>query len=537
MALSLDTTPYALIMRASAAVRLTALMISAFAVSLLLLIATEPSPVHAAYPTGGGIGKVYKSLGGSSGRLGPATGSEHCTLIQNGCYQSFRNGSIHWTKTTGAHATWGAIRTAWKKSGWEKGALGYPTSNEYKSGSETRQSFQKGRITWSSSRGAAVILAKATASFSLKGAGYGHGVGLSQYGARGMAVQGKSATQILEHYYDPAQVTSTTKSANANLKVQLVAGKQSVTVTPSAGRLRVHVGSKKIESSQKITVERTSAGTVKVSVNGKSYQSSWISVEWQGTRYWTGSQKTTVAVSSAQNGSTGTYRHGKLEIRQLSKALNVLGVLRVNSEYLPGIAEMPASWQKGALRAQAIASRTYAYRNLGSLKSACACNVYDEVTSQRFLGWSHENASGSSPWRQAVAATQNVSGSSVKSAKVVTYKGSLINAVYSPSSGGKTNSAAEVWGSSVPYLKSRDDSVAKSKAAGNPYASWTATLKQSTAANAFGLKDVRTIVVTRTGSGLVKTAKATSTNGQTSSLTGAQLRSKLGLRSATFTVS
>ncbi|MBU5899927.1 SpoIID/LytB domain-containing protein, partial [Vibrio cholerae O1] len=79
------------------------------------------------------------------------------------------------------------------------------------------------------------------------------------------------------------------------------------------------------------------------------------------------------------SGSTGTYRHGKIEIRQLKNALNVLGVMRTNSEYLPGVAEVPPSWRAPALEAQAIAARTYAYRNLGPLKSACACNVYDEV--------------------------------------------------------------------------------------------------------------------------------------------------------------
>jgi stage II sporulation protein D len=50
-----------------------------------------------------------------------------------------------------------------------------------------------------------------------------------------------------------------------------------------------------------------------------------------------------VAVSGAQDGASGTYRHGRLEIGQLNKTLNVINVLKLNSEYLPGIAEMPAS--------------------------------------------------------------------------------------------------------------------------------------------------------------------------------------------------
>jgi len=461
-------------MRASSPGRNASGLVSCLLIAVLLIFFGVASPAEAAYPTKGGIGATHRSLGGDKGRLGPATGPERCTLKDRGCYQTFRSGTIHWTKATGAHATWGAIRAAWQRSGWENGPLGYPTSNEYRSGSQTRQDFQNGRITWTSRGGATVVVKEAAPStFTLKGSGFGHGVGMSQYGAQGMAAQGRSATQILEHYYNPAKVTSTTTNANSDITVQLLAGERSVTLTPASGRLRVRVGKTTAESSGKITVERTSAGKVRAKVGKKSYEGSWLTVEWQGTRYWSGSQKTTVAVSKAQSGSTGTYRHGKIEIRQLKNALNVLGVMRTNSEYLPGIAEVPASWRSPALEAQAIAARTYAYRNLGPLKSACACNVYDEVTSQHFKGWGHENAKDSGPWRNAVRATQSGSGSTVRNAKVVMYKGALIDAVYSSSSGGKTNSAAEVWGSDVPYLRSRDDAASKSKSAGNHNASWT----------------------------------------------------------------
>ncbi|MGW9003969.1 SpoIID/LytB domain-containing protein [Brevibacterium casei] len=524
-------------MRASSPGRNASGLVSCLLIAVLLIFFGVASPAEAAYPTKGGIGAMHRSLGGDKGRLGPATGPERCTLKDRGCYQTFRSGTIHWTRATGAHATWGAIRAAWQRSGWENGPLGYPTSNEYRSGSQTRQDFQNGRITWTSRGGATVVVKEAApSSFTLKGSGFGHGVGMSQYGAQGMAAQGKSATQILEHYYNPAKVTSTTTNANSDITVQLLAGERSVTLSPASGRLRVRVGKTTAESSGKITVERTSAGKVRAKVGKKSYEGSWLTVEWQGTRYWSGSQKTTVAVSKAQSGSTGTYRHGKIEIRQLKNALNVLGVMRTNSEYLPGVAEVPASWRAPALEAQAIAARTYAYRNLGPLKSACACNVYDEVTSQRFKGWGHENAKDSGPWRNAVRATQSGSGSSVRNAKVVMYKGALIDAVYSSSSGGKTNSAAEVWGSDVPYLRSRDDAASKSKSAGNPNASWTVKPSQAAMAKAFGLPDVARVDLKRSSSGLVTSAKATSTKGKTATRTGAELRSSLKLKSASFTL-
>lgn len=170
------------------------------------------------------------------------------------------------------------------------------------------------------------------------------------------------------------------------------------------------------------------------------------------------------------------------------------------------------------------------------MKPACGCNVYDEVASQRFLGWTHENAGDSGPWRKAVAATQTTSGSTVRSARLITYKGGLIDAVYSSSAGSKTHSAAEVWGSAVPYLVSVDDSPSKYASAQNPNASWSVTAKQSDMARAFGLADVRSVAVAKTGSGLVKTVKATSVKGKTASLTGDQLRTKLKLKSASFSV-
>ncbi|MGO3180690.1 MAG: SpoIID/LytB domain-containing protein [Brevibacterium linens] len=404
-------------MPASPSVKATTPALAAVLIGLLLTLVAAPSPANAADPTAGAIGAMHKLLGGNGGKLGPAVSPQRCTLVQKGCYQTFTNGSMHWTKSTGAHATWGAIRTAWKKSSWERGVLGYPTSNEYRSGSETRQKFQNGMIVWTAKSGAKVTLAKAPSSFTIRGSGFGHGVGMSQYGARGMAAAGKSSTQILQHYYTGAKVTTMSKNADASLKVQLLTGKKSVTVTPRSGRLRVKVGSKTIESGSKVAIERTSSGSVKATVGSKSYSGSKLTLEWQGTRYWKSSSATTVSVSGAQNGATGIYRHGRLEIGQLKSSLNVINVVGLNKEYLPGIAEVPASWQSEALRSQAIASRTYAYRNLGAVKPACGCNVYDEVASQRFLGWTHENAGDSGPWRTAVAETQTMSGSTVKSAR------------------------------------------------------------------------------------------------------------------------
>lgn len=66
--------------------------------------------------------------------------------------------SIYWSPTIGAHEIHGVIRTAWFARGAERGALGYPTSDEYSTGrgDERRSNFVNGYITWTAARGARV---------------------------------------------------------------------------------------------------------------------------------------------------------------------------------------------------------------------------------------------------------------------------------------------------------------------------------------------------------------------------------------------
>ncbi|GAA4284604.1 hypothetical protein GCM10022261_21350 [Brevibacterium daeguense] len=495
------------------------------------------SPASGAHATWGGIRSAWSRTGWENGKLRYPTTNERCGLRNSGCYQTFQGGSIHWSPNTGAHPTWGAIRSTWRDNGWEKGRLGYPKSDEYSISGGMAQDFEFGRITWKPGQGTTVQLTAVPSSFELTGSGFGHGVGMSQYGARGMAAAGKSATEILEHYYRPAKVESISANANADIRVQLLTGTQSVTISPNSGMLRVKAGPAVDDHWHPITLTRTSDNRVKAQVGDQTYTASWISVEWQNTRYWPGgTQPTTVSVDGARAGSTGQYRHGRIEVGVLNNSLNAVNVLRVNTEYMRGIAEMPTSWNPQALRAQAIAARTYAYRNLSSLKADCSCHVYDEVRSQVFAGWTHENGSGGSNWTSAVAATQTVSGSNVTNAQVVRHNGALIDAVYSSSSGGTTNRAADVWGSDVPYLQERDDAAAHSQAAGNPYSSWTTSVTQARMRTAFGLADVADLQITRTGSGMVKSIRAVSSTGAASTRTGPQLRTALGLRSATFDV-
>lgn len=157
------------------------------------------------------------------------------------------------------------------------------------------------------------------------------------------------------------------------------------------------------------------------------------------------------------------------------------------------------------------------------------CGLRDAGCVQSFDG-------GSIHWTRAVDGTQSRSGDTVSSARVITHDGRFIDALYSSSSGGTTNRAADVWGNDVPYLQERDDSAAHTSAAGNPYSSWSATITQDAMRRAFGLPDVVDISLTRTGSGMVDTVTATSADGRTAALSGVEARTVLGLRSATFEI-
>ena len=114
------------------------------------------SPDGAVHTVRGGIGNEYVSLGYEHGYLGLPTSDEVCGLRNGGCYQDFQNGQVHWSPGSGAHATRGAIRDEWRATGWENGPLGYPTTDEVcglRNGG-CYQTYQDGSIHWTSATGA-----------------------------------------------------------------------------------------------------------------------------------------------------------------------------------------------------------------------------------------------------------------------------------------------------------------------------------------------------------------------------------------------
>lgn len=141
---------------------------------------------------------------------------------------------------------------------------------------------------------------------------------------------------------------------------------------------------------------------------------------------------------------TSLYR-GQVEFYRTSGSdMTIINVLPFE-EYVYGVVpnEMPAYSNIEALKAQAVAARTYSYKYINK-HAKYGFNLCATTDCQVYKGYSSENANTN----KAVDETMNM---------VVTYNGALAETVFSASTGGRTEDAANVWGNSIPYLKSVED--------------------------------------------------------------------------------
>ena len=118
-----------------------------------------------AYAVWGLIGVKYFQLGRTE--FGFPITDELPTPDGRGRFNHFRamhvpgrpESSIYWTPQTGAHEVHGLIRDAWARGGWERGELGYPTSDEFQDGGFRRSNFERGHILWSPATGVRIVKA------------------------------------------------------------------------------------------------------------------------------------------------------------------------------------------------------------------------------------------------------------------------------------------------------------------------------------------------------------------------------------------
>jgi SpoIID/LytB domain protein len=244
-------------------------------------------------------------------------------------------------------------------------------------------------------------------------------------------------------------------------------------------------------------------------------------------------------VGPGQDLTTGSrYRHGTIEVSASSGAtprLIVVNIVNLHRDYLLGIAEVVPTWPQAALRAQVIASRSYAlYAYAQGVRADCRCHLNDgdaPYFDQTYRGADVVDGVGGANWARAVDATEvgDTQG------RAVLFEGVAIPAFYTAATGGRTMSAIDVWGGATPWAVSVDDAWSV-KAPENPYRSWSATVSQADMADLFGLSNVMRVRVTsRLDSGAPRILTATAQDGSTARITGLELRSHFDLYSAYVT--
>jgi SpoIID/LytB domain protein len=387
-------------------------------------------------------------------------------------------------------------------------------------------------------------------SFTFTGSGWGHGIGMSQVGARGQAVEGRTAKQILEYYYTGASVASfrddmDLRVSMAYLKTSMRMRVEGLTSAPA--RATIVVGTKTVKLTEKDVAVISVVGTqTQVKRNGVLVATgSPIVVRWSGTRN-PGVNGSAPSVLNATIGNTfdgdgHRYRYGKFELRgkysSVAKrtTLTAVNVVRLHDEYLKGVAEVPSSWPEAALQAQVIAARSYAlvkYR--AGVRGGCWCHVFKDTRDLVFAGYLKESSYMGARWAAAVKAT-NVSATS---SQTVLFQGAPAQAFFFHSTGGRTQNSEDVWGAKVSYLRSVDDHWSLDPKYDSSFALWGPKVRtQSTVASAFGLPNVvRLDLSDRYASGSVRTAKAWSSTGVMKTLAGGTATSRLSLLSRWFQV-
>jgi stage II sporulation protein D len=351
--------------------------------------------------------------------------------------------------------------------------------------------------------------ADAAARWSLRGAGWGHGVGMSQYGAFGFAKHGVDYRSILGHYY---KGTAISDRGNSTVRVLLKPNQSSISFR-SAGS----AGGRKLNPASLYKATRSGSMVVLRGPHGH------VLKRFADVMTVTGAPRVLLLGTASNGVRDGVYR-GNIEIRTATgPGLNAIDALDLES-YVRGVVpnESPSSWPAPALEAQAVAARTYAITtNVGGR----GFNQYADTRSQMYRGYLSETPSTAA----AVTATRG---------EIVTYAGKAVTTFFFSTSGGYTEDVENVFAGSSPepWLQGVEDPYDNS----SPYHRW-GPYSYSTRGFAAKLGSwvrgrFRSLDVLQRGvSPRVVRAEIRGSKGSTVVM-GSQLRARLGLRDSWFYV-
>ena len=354
-----------------------------------------------------------------------------------------------------------------------------------------------------------------------EGSGWGHGVGMSQWGAYGLATLGWTYDDILAHYY---RGTSLDDLGNPNIWVNLeekftsrtltvlntnpdVQGVD-VVITGSSGQVNAEPG-----NTISLAPHGTSGCVVTVNPGGQTVTDTSgcaIDMTWDGHAT---NPSTKIYIHGCFNtdwNASGSpqvpcqYARGELHLRRGAGGLYLSAEMPME-DYVKGISEIPYTWHAEVQKAQAVAARSFAEyqrRVRTPSTSGCWCHVRDTTSDQRYVGWGHSNRG---PWVNGVNSTARRMLTHAASSRTV------IKAYYSSSSGGRTEHGHVVGFASGPveWLTSVSDARAVDGTVPNPNASWTRSRTASSIAQTLGFDAVTSVKVasTRPGSGSAATVE------------------------------
>jgi stage II sporulation protein D len=345
---------------------------------------------------------------------------------------------------------------------------------------------------------ACAVLAPASApaadTFVIKGRGFGHGIGMSQYGAYGFAKHGRGYKRILGHYYEGTRIG---QAGGERVRV-LVGGGGRITFSDAS-----RACGERLRESEGYRFERGGGGVVLTSGGGNQIADCGRAGGARGG-------------GSVSYSGRGEYR-GELIAVPAGGGLNAVNRVSID-DYAKGVVpnEVPASWPQDALRAQAVAARSYA---LATTVDGDGFDLYDDARSQVYAGKSSELATTN----RAVNASEG---------EVVKDGGRTAVTYYFSTSGGETENVEYAFPGAEPrsYLKGVRDPYDDA----SPYHRWKLKLSRvEIEARLGGLLEgrLRDIDVVKTGASprIVK-ARIEGTAGR-AKVSGPALQSTLGLRS------
>lgn len=371
--------------------------------------------------------------------------------------------------------------------------------------------------------------ARSSAQYRLEGRGWGHGIGMSQYGADGYARQGWTSDRIIQHYYQGTVVAPRPVDGPTDLRVllqsQLAPARIEMT---SAGIVRQGIATLDLLPGD--VVEMRSSGPFLVATRVRAGVKSQIVAA-------ANAEDATIVPAvdggarilfAADHARSGTSFRGMLTGHRFDGKVSVFNTVPFES-YLRGVVpdEMPPSWHPEALEAQAIAARSYALRSLRT--DFNWFDVYSDTRSQVYGGVGAEEASTDA----AVAATANLV------ARVGGPDGEVAQTFFFSTSGGRTAANEHVWGS-TPYSYLR--SVPSPHEHASSYFTWKGDdVRRYTPmglGSALGYPSTfRSATTTVHPSGYADDVVVRLAGGGTASVDASDLQAKLGLRSTFFRVS